>query len=168
MQSPSYQQFLDETSPILDSSGANRNLIHVNCEPHPPDAPRSSPVTEFAFFALARSAEETHRAALEEAVAKLGRTCVGTEGETPTSSSSSGLGATGFATGWVREELDHHDGTDEPAITLALILGWASKDAHLHAKQAQAFHDAVGPVRQLSLPYEKGRTMYHVSFTRAS
>ena len=184
IQSPSYTQFFTEISPLLDlTAGPGRNgapnIIHLNYVPHPPDHPRSAPITELAFFALARSAPESAKSALEDKVLNLAKTCV-EKSSYPSSSTTEdsgggggveaeiGVRATSFATGWVLEDMDHHAGTAGPAISLGLMLGWESKEAHLQAKESERFRRAVQPVRDAALPAEPGRGMYHVAFTRDS
>jgi hypothetical protein len=158
METPSYKQFFSEISPLLDLDNATApSLIHINCVPHPPDLPRSTPVTEVAFFALPKSASDSQKSALEDTVLNLAQTCI--EG-----SSGSENKATSFATGWVLEDMDHHAGTEGKAISFGLMLGWESKEAHLRAKETDAFQKAVQPVRDLTLPSEPGRGLYHVRF----
>ncbi|KAF7506258.1 hypothetical protein GJ744_012066 [Endocarpon pusillum] len=168
MSSPSYRQFASDISPLLDLSSSN--IIHLDFQPHPPDTPRSAPVTEFAFFALPASASASQKSALEAAVTDLADLCVGkTEGGEAAGGEEGGEKrpcATGYATGWVVEPMEHHAGTDEAAISLGAMVGWASKDDHTAVRQSHAFAQKVQPVREMVLPAEKTRAMYFVAFTR--
>lgn len=78
--------------------------------------------------------------------------------------------ATSYATGWVVEPMEHHAGTEEGAISLGLMVGWASKEDHLKVRGSEAFATKVGKVREMVLPSEKTRGgpggMYHVSFSK--
>jgi hypothetical protein len=127
-------------------------------------------VTELAFFALPKSASDAQRSSLEDVVLNLAKICMhgfigGGEGGGGDEGRFSEVRASGFATGWVLEEMDHHSGTEGKAISFALMLGWRSKEEHLRAKEAAAFQEAVRPVREMTLPAEPGRAMYHVHFT---
>ncbi len=148
MQSPSYKQYASDISPLLDLStsspvpaGTLPNIIHLNFHPHPPDTPRSAPVTEIAFFALPASASSSQKSALETAVTEVADLCLGKGG----SGSEAEAGkdekmtphATSYATGWVVEPMDHHAGTEERAISLGLMVGWASKEDHLTVRKSE-------------------------------
>ncbi|ERF75337.1 hypothetical protein EPUS_00130 [Endocarpon pusillum Z07020] len=68
------------------------------------------------------------------------------------------------------QPMQHHAGTDGAAISLGLMVGWASKDDHLAVRESDAFAQKVKPVREMALPSEKTRggagAMYHVAFSR--
>ncbi len=77
---------------------------------------------------------------------------------------AAGARATSCATGRVLEEMEHHSGTEGKAISLGLMLGWPVKEAHLKAKEGGNFLAAVKAAREMALPSETGRGMYHVAF----
>lgn len=68
--------------------------------------------------------------------------------------------------------MQHHAGTEEGAISLGLMVGWASKEDHLTVRESDAFARKVQPVREMALPSEKTKGghggMYHVAFSRWS
>ena len=117
-------------------------------------APLEAPVTEVVYFGLPKAADDQTKSALEDAVLKLGETCV-TSGP-----------ATAFATGWVVEDLDHEKGTDGKAIALNVIVGWPTKEAHIGFRGNADFLEAVGPVRSMVLPPTPGKSVYHVKFVK--
>jgi len=158
MKSDSYKDFIAEVATVFDLDRGAPALRHANYASHPPNGPREAPVTEFACFALPTSASNEQKSALEDAVLNLATTC-------------SRVGSCiSFATGWVVEDLDHDEGTNEKAIGFSALFGWPSKEDHMKLRESPEFLEAVGPIRGMALPPTagyKGTAMFHAKLVRA-
>lgn len=152
MKSDTYKDFFALASPIFDLS-SKPFLVHTNFASHPPDGPRSAPVTEFAWFTIPQESTTEQKSGLEDGTLKVANLCTSNT-------------AKSFASGWVVEEIPHEKASNGKAIAFNLLVGWDSKDDHMALRENEDFLAVAGPIRGMTLPPLHGSLMYHAKLTK--
>ncbi|KAI1142449.1 hypothetical protein F5Y05DRAFT_226894 [Hypoxylon sp. FL0543] len=153
--------FLQRMAAIVDpGAGPRRPPYHVELEPFPPAALNGTrgsggtakgPVSELLTAYFPADVGEAARAAatrtVREFLAKMAGFAAGITGET--------------AVGWSAEADIEHKG--EPCRVLLAVIGWASVEAHMKARETPQFEEIIPMVR--GLEGLRGLEMVHVTNT---
>ncbi|KAL9113947.1 MAG: hypothetical protein Q9227_002081 [Pyrenula ochraceoflavens] len=151
-QSSSYGYYLSLGDPFIHET-EKPFITHIPYQPFPPTNAIEAPATEVAMFSVQPTIDKI---AVETAVAKLMDVV---QHDIPNH-------ARGCSTGWVVEEIEHPDAEGGKALGYACMVGWESVDAHMKARETDAFAQAIAPVRKVALQPLPGKSMLHVHFQK--
>ncbi|KAL8688870.1 MAG: hypothetical protein Q9218_005324 [Villophora microphyllina] len=148
MNQPYYAPFVKHLMSIVDGS---LEVHHAQLSPHPPSVALTGTtnVTEVVEHYFSADISESDRSSFENNLKEFVKVL-----------EKKAEGYTGFAGGWVVEELEHKE-IEGKAKVWHSCIGWQSVDAHMAFRETQEFKDNVHLMRPES---KKATTMHHVSF----
>ncbi|KAL8783780.1 MAG: hypothetical protein Q9213_004396 [Squamulea squamosa] len=150
---PYYEAFGKHLMSIVD--GDIQSMVHAHFSPHPPSAAVSgttAPVTEMITHYFSTSISKSEQSSFESDLKKFARIL-----------EEKAKGCTGFAGGWVVEELEH-EGVEGKTKSWQSCVGWQSIEAHMAFRGTKDFEDNVYLMRP---DFKKATTMHHTKFTEA-
>ncbi|KAL8998362.1 MAG: hypothetical protein Q9169_002575 [Polycauliona sp. 2 TL-2023] len=148
---PSYGPFVKHLMSIVD--GDVQSMCHAHLSPHPPSTAVSgtiAPVTEMITHYFSAGISQSDQSAFESSVKQFSQVL-----------EEKAEGFTGFASGWVVEEVEH-EGVDGKAKSWQSCLGWQSVEAHMAFRETEDFKDNVHLIRP---DFNKAMTVHHTTFT---
>lgn len=143
-----YPPFVKHLKSIVDGDLA---VQHASLSPHPPAVALTSitKVTEVVEHYFPADISESDRSSFETNLKEFTKIL-----------ENKAEGCTGFAGGWVIEELEHEE-VEGKAKVWHSCIGWQSFDAHMAFRETRDFKDNVHLMRPES---RKATTMHHVPF----
>jgi hypothetical protein len=60
------------------------------------------------------------------------------------------------------EEQDHSDAPEGKTKLLQALIGWSSVEEHMRAREKSEFPTVIKPIRDLTIPAQQGKAMFHV------
>ncbi|KAL8637607.1 MAG: hypothetical protein Q9228_005137 [Teloschistes exilis] len=143
-----YSPFIKHLLSIVDGG---LGVEHANLSPHPPAVALSgtTKVTEVVEHYFPADISEADRSSFETNLKEFAKVL-----------EKKAEGYTGWAGGWVIEELEH-EAVQGKAKVWHSCIGWQSVDAHMAFRETQDFKDNVHLMRPES---KKAITMHHVPF----
>ncbi|KAL8766432.1 MAG: hypothetical protein Q9209_006808 [Squamulea sp. 1 TL-2023] len=148
---PYYEAFGKHLMSIVD--GDIQSMVHAHFSPHPPSTAVSgttAPVTEMITHYFSTSITESEQSSFESDLKKFAQIL-----------EEKAKGCTGFAGGWVVEELDH-EGVEGKTKSWQSCVGWQSIEAHMAFRDTKDFKNNVYLMRP---DFKKATTMHHTKFT---
>ncbi|KAL8701467.1 MAG: hypothetical protein Q9201_004888 [Fulgogasparrea decipioides] len=139
---------------LLSVVDGGMEIFHVNFSPHPPAAALSgtTAVTEVVGHYFSTDLSESDKSSFERNLMEFVKVL-----------EQKAAGFTGFAGGWVIEELEHKEVEGKTKVWQSCI-GWQSVEAHMAFRETQDFKDNVHLMRP---EFKKATTMHHVACKEA-